>query len=646
MKWSGLNNEDKAFFIILFISSLTLLGIFFNAEATFDAGDGLMHYYISRYSWQHLELFLHHWGKPVFTLLSSPFAQFGIKGMYFFQVLCFASTSFFAYKISQKLGLKFGWSLPVFIGFVPVYFQVLNTGLTEILFGCAAMAVIWLVFERRWMLAATVASFIPFIRPESNVVLPLLFICLVWNQQWKSIPFLFGGYVLYSIAGYFYYHDILWISHQNYSLMGELYEGVKGPFFFYFTFHREIFGLIYFLLFCFGIPALAIRLWSARKQPQPFLVEELFLIYGIAFGCLFLHVILYWWPGIFTNLGMFRYMATVIPAGSLVVLRGLNLFLETTIQDRRKVLIAALILFSSAITPFQQYAFPFKLGVEERVLTEAAKWMKDHADSEDPIHYLHPYMPLVLNFDPYSNVHYKQTYGLDSIQPSKDLADKAWLLWDAHYSAVEGKLPLEILLKDPQLALVKKFIPEYSFPVIGGRNFEIYLFQKGQRKGTDSTTLLGQDYIDFENKETVLHPDQLSDKQAASGKWSAFVHEGQEFGPEIRRSISTLKQTGSLGALQVSGMIYPETITGIYNVVAEIRTPGDSLLFWEAHPILDQKDVLGQWKTFKTSYFFPQQKIKPENSIKLYIWNQGKGRFYTDDLRIEYQSSGLTVVVP
>ena len=58
-----------------------------------ESGDGIQHYQIARYAWQHHELFLHSWGKPLFTLLSSPFAQLGIWGMTIFNALCFVATA-------------------------------------------------------------------------------------------------------------------------------------------------------------------------------------------------------------------------------------------------------------------------------------------------------------------------------------------------------------------------------------------------------------------------------------------------------------------------------------------------------------------------------------------------------------------------
>jgi len=41
------------------------------SEGYIGDADSLTHYKFSRYSWLYPEFLLHHWGKPVFTLLSS-----------------------------------------------------------------------------------------------------------------------------------------------------------------------------------------------------------------------------------------------------------------------------------------------------------------------------------------------------------------------------------------------------------------------------------------------------------------------------------------------------------------------------------------------------------------------------------------------
>src|SRR5580700_943620 len=80
--------------VILFIAIIA------RSPATYDTGDGIRHYIISRYSWNHSYLFLDHWGKPFFTLVSSPFSRFGLLGINAFNLVCFILSSVLCYSLA------------------------------------------------------------------------------------------------------------------------------------------------------------------------------------------------------------------------------------------------------------------------------------------------------------------------------------------------------------------------------------------------------------------------------------------------------------------------------------------------------------------------------------------------------------------
>ena len=76
--------EKILFYLVVLLTFLSTTIIYLIADSPYDTGDGIVHYQIARYSWEHPHLLLYLWGKPFFTLISSPFAQFGLKGMYVF----------------------------------------------------------------------------------------------------------------------------------------------------------------------------------------------------------------------------------------------------------------------------------------------------------------------------------------------------------------------------------------------------------------------------------------------------------------------------------------------------------------------------------------------------------------------------------
>jgi hypothetical protein len=100
--------------LLSLISFLFLSVVAFSTNTTGDSGDSVMHYLFSRYAPEHPHLFFHHWAKPVFVLLSSPFSQFGFKGIMMFNILCITLTMYFSYRIAEYLELKYAFEDPVF----------------------------------------------------------------------------------------------------------------------------------------------------------------------------------------------------------------------------------------------------------------------------------------------------------------------------------------------------------------------------------------------------------------------------------------------------------------------------------------------------------------------------------------------------
>jgi len=94
--------KSHLFWSILLVTAF-YLSLIIILPTTGDEGDSIQHYLISRYSWVHPYLFFDHWGKPIFTILSSPFSQFGFKGIQIFNLLNLVGTQFALYLIGQTV---------------------------------------------------------------------------------------------------------------------------------------------------------------------------------------------------------------------------------------------------------------------------------------------------------------------------------------------------------------------------------------------------------------------------------------------------------------------------------------------------------------------------------------------------------------
>ncbi len=650
------NRAEKAIlFFLLFSISLSLFYICLVSQAPFDSGDGITHYLISRFSWNHPGLFLHHWGKPFFTLLSSPFSQFGLIGMNVFQIVCAMAASYFCYRIAKKLDLKYAWMLPVLICFSPVYFAVINSGLTEICFGSVLMLAVWMIFEKRFVLAAIAVSFLPFVRSEAYVILPLFALLFLFKKQWIGFIFLFFAPVVYSVAGFFYFNDLFWIISQNQSITDEGYTGIdsKGGLFHYLSRYKEITGTMSACLILAGLYALIREtVLFYKNQPgrtrAPFIWEEVFLIYGSCIAVLVLHTFLYWYKGFsYTNLGMLRYMSVLIPPAAIIALRGLNTVLVPLNKFSVISLVSVVVISGFIIvSPFRQNYFPFSPGGEEKVVQSAGKWIADSGIKNSKLYYSQQYLVSVLGVDPFDKKQAQELIYVDKNNFTSRIEDSALVVWDAHYSPNEGRLPLDSLLKNPHFELLQKFSPGKEFFVLGGYPFEVYVFQKNNKRNNqaENDTLhiapSKEDSIDFEVTAGIMQPEMLSAERSFSGKQSSKSTDKTEFGPGIQKHIHEIADGGALTEVVIQFRLFSEVPVKDLHGVVEIMNSENKQVDWQSKRIADAPRDTSGWQDQELHFFIHPKHTAQENYLKIYIWNQGKNNFYVDDLIIRYITSG------
>jgi Gpi18-like mannosyltransferase len=184
----------------------------FLSEGFYGGGDNITHYLISHYSFKYPHLFLDAWGRPVFTIMSSPFSQFGFQGLKLFNVILGCLSAFLAFLTARKLGIKRAWLAILFIIFTPLYFLMTLTGLTEIQFGFILILSVYLFFDEKYIASAIVISFLPLSRTEGYVLLPVFLLAFLMKKKFTPIPFLVSGLLFFSILGYFFiWKDFFWI---------------------------------------------------------------------------------------------------------------------------------------------------------------------------------------------------------------------------------------------------------------------------------------------------------------------------------------------------------------------------------------------------------------------------------------------------
>jgi glycosyltransferase involved in cell wall biosynthesis len=465
----------------LIVLMLLMLGVLFGiisflSQGSYGGADDLHHYRISRYSFSNPGFFFDHWGKPVFTALSSVFSQFGYNAAKLFNVLAALLAALFAWLLAKNRGLKNDWLIIPFVIFAPVFASLIPSAMTEITGAMLLILAAYLYFEEDYKWAAVVVSFLPFARTEGALIIPLFVFMFLLRKQWKAIPWIFTGLLFYSLVGGIYYGDFLWVINKfpYSSASAEIYG--SGDLFFYIKGAKAIWGIPLSLLFVFGVGVhffslLKTKLSLKEKNIDEFVILLLPVLVIVSFHSLT------WYLGT-GALALNRFMVLIIPTFVFFSVKGFN-FLEAKLSLNRPKLRLVLKIIVLAIvvrTAFSVYRFPVPIGQKEAVLKEALAYLVENQLDQNIIHYYDPHVFFFLGINPHDNSRVFESIPSVS-NPGEGMAPGSILVWDAHFSANEGRLTLERVMGSDKMELVKEFRPEHPFKVLGDNYYAVYLFR-------------------------------------------------------------------------------------------------------------------------------------------------------------------------
>ena len=197
-------------FYYLFFAFAAIFSIIY-FDGTAHEADSITHYLYAKFAFDHPQLFLNHWAKPVFVLLASPFAQLGFVGMKIFNSILAFLNFMLIYRVALRLKYRNPHLSIFFLIFCPLYFVVIFSGMTEILFATFVLSGIYLVLRNKLAYAAILISFLPFVRSEGLIFLGLFAVYFILSKNWKYIFYLVVGHVIYAIAGVFVFNNALWV---------------------------------------------------------------------------------------------------------------------------------------------------------------------------------------------------------------------------------------------------------------------------------------------------------------------------------------------------------------------------------------------------------------------------------------------------
>ena len=467
---------NKVLAFILFIFSIVLITLVFTTTDGYGGADSFQHYMISRYSWKHPHLFLDHWGKPVFTLLSSPFSQFGYKGSLVFNVLITLLSSFFVYRISVKLNKEYAGLSALFFLAMPMVMLVSVSALTEPSFALVLVLSVWLFSEKKYFGAIALLSFLPLVRSEGFVVFPVFILALFLQKQWKYIPLFAVGALLYSLLGLIAFDDFFWLINRNpYKMESGLYG--SGPWHHFIMSYEIIFGIPLTIF-------LVIGLWYYVPKNIKWLQQEnnilRILIIG-SFAAYFVAHSYVWWKGTGGSLGLERVIAGVCPLAALIAFEG-YCFIAERVKNYFSPNWILLLLFIAIAKNTSGKVLPdLKQHEKSYMMQQTADWIKSKPELiNQRLFYYNPQIAFLLDKDIFDRAQVEQLWGLiDANHPLLWLEDGQYLVWDSHFGNNEGQTPLDKVLHKQNVKILKRFYPEeQGEQVLGGHTYEIFVFGK------------------------------------------------------------------------------------------------------------------------------------------------------------------------
>jgi len=624
---------------ILLLLAVVLAFILWLSTGVNGDTDSISHFQIARYAFKYPQLFLDHWGKPLFTILASPLAQFGYKGAIAFNLVCGLLSAWLAYLIAKRMEYPHAWVVIIFTIFTPGYLFIMYTSLTEILFSLVLVAAIYLFISKRFIWAAIVISLIPFARNEGLMYILLFVPALLWVKQYKALPFLLTGIFLFSIAGWPVFKDPLWVyTRMPYSSNGSDLYG-SGSFLYYFREMDYILNYPLLIILITGLLFILLNIKTGIRNLRDInYITLYFLILPSFFGYILVQSFL-WWQGMMGVLASNRFMACILPLGAIPALIGYEWIMEKVKGNRIVSLIFTVYILSIIIfKPFTYRVIPMKTGINFAVMEQLTDWLKASPFGIKRACYSDPMFPFFMNIDPFDKQKCFRIYNFENIDPDSVLKPGELLIWDEQFTGYEGHLPFDSLKKSRNLRLLKVFNPIESFTIIGGGEYKLAVFMKAPRDTTSSAPY--QIYFnDFESNISEKQKAFVTTDKKYSGKQSMILNTKHVYSQSAEDQLSMLPGVSNITLKASVKILNPSPEKGEVMLVLSIGNPKHEVFRYLAVKDTETNYKQGDW--FDMSMTRTIDRNTPVGgNYKVYVWYTGKNKIYVDDLKLEYLPLG------
>jgi len=626
-------------FVMLVVLSMLSEGYPFGSENP-------THYHYALYSWKYPEFFLYLWGRPLFTIIMSPVAQFGMVGIKILNSLFAVLTAFFAYLTMKRLEIRSPWLVIILVIFTPLYFYVIMSALTEVLFCFIFVLSLYLFFRERYIWSAIVISFLLFARLEGFIFFPLFLIAYILKRKYVTVPFVATGFLLFSVIGSFFTKDIFWVINRfPYGADHSIYD-VTGTWYHYLQSWELFLGIPVAILFVAGIVYLLSRLFSGSLYNRWQAFYMILLILAPYLMYFFFHTILFW-QGMGGSLGNIRHMSTVLPLASIVAMVGFS-GITGWLPEKRWIRMLLLFTVIGSVIPvnFTTNYYPIPLGPEERIIKKACDWVKESEYGSGRFYCTAQDAGYFYGLDPFD---YREGALVHDPETLELIPKNTVFVWDSHFGQNECEISREMIMEHPGFRLIAYFVPKQPGKTLGGYLYEVMVFLRStgfdsisNYQRIDSILLARELTLEKVSKrmQDFDMPDSRYEKwisnkiPAVTGNYTFEMDADIDFGPGIVLTLDSLADYSEL-LFRASAYIYP-TIHFSDNpasLVLSLERDGNSYTYAQVQFEIAKDLQPGRWNRILTQ-LYNDGDMKPGDVIKTYLWQRGQSTFYIDDLEL------------
>jgi hypothetical protein len=315
---------EKTFSEIQLLGITLLVSAFYFMYSFFSDGfyqhDEAAHFINMRTFWYQPEIILGNWAKPGYKLLYVIPALAGPMAVTLLNAMLSGFTAYFVYKIAKQLKLRLPFLAFFLMASQPLWIQLAFRNYSEIPTAFLVSVGLWCFFKQRYIGTALIVSYLTLLRQEFYIIGVLFGIFLLFNKEWKAIPFMLLFPLIIHIWGWQTTDDPLYLISSTLGTASTYKDAYpRLGFDHYFKMISTITGPLVIIGVLLGFK----QIWNQRWTPG-YVLAALSLIYFL------IHCVFNWQSvkiGASTG-GNLRYLTVIAPSLSLLAVYGIQQWLQ------------------------------------------------------------------------------------------------------------------------------------------------------------------------------------------------------------------------------------------------------------------------------------------------------------------------------